>query len=87
MPNGHREPYRLRPDYDPPSPAHTSDTEDTWEDKLRWRLIARRVLRRWRLLVRRAALARAVKFIERMVWRHEPRMLPLARHIAEFLVA
>ena len=60
---------------------------DTWCDKLRWRLIARRVLRRWRLLVCRAALARVVKFIERMVWRHEPRMLPLARHTAKFLVA
>ena len=79
MPNGGGPPYRLRPDYDPPSPDHSSDTEDTWENKLRWQLIARRVLRRWRLLVRRARLARML--------RHHPRMRPVARHIAEFLDA
>ena len=49
-------------------------------------LLGHRVLRRWRRLVRGAALARVVKFIETMVWRHKPRMLPLAPHTAQFLV-
>ena len=96
MPNGGHPPYRLRPDYGPPSPVHTSDAKDTWtlalealgyyalsRRRLCWRLMARwlasRVLRGWRLLVRRARLARML--------RHHPGMRPVARHIAEFLDA
>ena len=82
MPNGHREPYRLRPRYGRPSPVHSSDSEETYDNKLQWRLIALRVFRRWRRLRRR----RVANFIRTMVWRHQPRMLPLAPTIALFLV-
>jgi len=40
MPNGHRIPYRLDSGL-PPSPAHTSDSETTEEDKKEWRATQR----------------------------------------------
>ena len=58
MPNGNREPYRLVPDYGPPSPLHTSDSEDTWNQKQRWRYLALRVIIQWRRFLRMARLRR-----------------------------
>ena len=63
MPNGHREPYRFQfPDIgDPdtvalrlPSPLHTSDSEETWDNKIRciaFDEVAHKVLFRWKFLV------------------------------------
>ena len=47
MPNGHREPYRYQVDGDPPSPAHSSDTEVTREEKLRFHAIQRQIIVLW----------------------------------------
>ena len=55
MPNGDRVPYRV-PNWRGPalaSPIHSSDSEDTHDNKLRWRVLARWVLVRWREYVRR----------------------------------
>ena len=55
MPNGPRPPYALgagpKGSHDVPSPIHTSDDEDVWEAKIRWRVLARWVYSRWRLFV------------------------------------
>ena len=53
MPNGGGPPYRLWPGYESPSPIHTSDSEETFDNKARWYRLARRVLRRWRLFVQK----------------------------------
>jgi hypothetical protein len=59
MPNGHRQSFRLRleegwEDRDerdgPPSPIHSSDSEETYDNKIRWAVLARWVLSRWRTL-------------------------------------
>ena len=55
MPNGHRLPYALgvgrNGSHDIPSPPHTSDEEDVWVAKCRWRLLGRWVYERWCLFV------------------------------------
>ena len=45
MPNGHREPRAGIEDYS--SPIHTSDSEETYDNKVRWRGVAYKVLRQW----------------------------------------
>ena len=55
MPNGHRVPFRMQGIILPsggtlwrdPSPAHTSDSEETEIHKRRYMIVARRTLRRW----------------------------------------
>ena len=58
MPNGNRHSYRCRPagdNYDgrlpPPSPAHSSDSEETTDQKLRWRFVAWSVIFRWKFFI------------------------------------
>ena len=48
MPNGHREPYRVQRTGSPPSSVHTSDSEPTYANKMRWNVLARWVFTRWR---------------------------------------
>ena len=36
----------------PPSPLHSSDSEETYTQKIRWGNVARRAVRRWRRHVR-----------------------------------
>ena len=45
MPNGHREPRAGI--VDAPSPIHTSDSENTYANKVRWRGMTYKVLRQW----------------------------------------
>ena len=59
MPNGHRDPYRILSG-ESPSPAHTSDSEETFHQKRRYHALARSVLRRWRLFVLRRRRQRCV---------------------------
>ena len=65
MPNGHRVSFRLALCNDPPSPMHSSDSEDTWMDKLRWHFIVKKVLRRWRRLVRQGRVRRTALSLRR----------------------
>ena len=58
MPNGHRDSYRLGDG--PPSPVHTSDSEDTFNNKLRWVVLCRWVVLRWRHLIQRRRRAARV---------------------------
>jgi hypothetical protein len=58
MPNGRRHSYRCRPAGDnfdglllPPSPAHSSDSEETTDQKLRWRFVAWSVIFRWKFFI------------------------------------
>ena len=55
MPNGNRLLYALgvgrNGSHDTPSPLHTSDEEDVWVAKCRWRLLGRWVYKRWCLFV------------------------------------
>ena len=55
MPNGQRIPYRFvgqDPErVEPPSPVHTSDSEETFDNKVHAQWVAWTVLDRWRLLV------------------------------------
>ena len=39
--------------FETPSPVHSSDSEETWGNKLEWQRIARGVWRRWRAFVNR----------------------------------
>ena len=45
MPNGDRKPYRLSPEK--PSPEHSSVSEETYANKLRWWQLTSWVVRRW----------------------------------------
>ena len=64
MPNGRHLPYALgggpNGSHDVPSPLDTSDEEDVWVVKHRWRLLGRWVYGRWLLFVakRRANASR-----------------------------
>ena len=57
MPNGHREPYRIRHG-ESPSPCHTSDSEETWDNKMRYRWMARKMLFKLRLNIKLKKLMR-----------------------------
>ena len=70
MPNGHREPYRfvgLRrildsgDEADAPSPCHTSDSEETWEAKRKFKVASARVRLYARLWKRRARSLRRAR--------------------------
>jgi predicted nucleotidyltransferase len=73
MPNGHRQHFRIsleegweeRDERDgTPSPIHSSDSEDTDVNKYRWVLLAKRVLRRWRIFLTAARRRRAYSYLE-----------------------
>ena len=51
MPNGDRKSYRLSPKK--PSPEHSSDSEETYANKLRWWQLTSWVVRRWCYFVMR----------------------------------
>ena len=68
MPNGHRYPYRLHPECDSPSPLHTSDSEETYEHKQRYRILGLRVIRRWRRFVKMQRYKRAIYKRLCLVW-------------------
>ena len=73
MPNGHRAPYRLG-NRDPPSPAHSLDSDDTFEVKLPWRWHARWVLDSWLVLVYRRRAARGLSRLAMGTVRHYRRL-------------
>ena len=58
MPNGHQASYRVHPKYDPPSPLHSSDSEETWEQKHRYGILSRWTIKQWRRFVRRQKVRR-----------------------------
>ena len=85
MPNGHREPFRIgewdivHGRYRPPSPVHTSDSEDTYVHKQRWFLLARWVLCRWQRYVYERGIRRRRNRLRRVFFRHPiivPTMIP-----------
>ena len=100
MPNGHREPYRLRggpvtgsgarnfavavdlPGFETPTPVHTSDSEETWANKLEWAAVARRVLARWRLYVRRRLVGR---WLENVFFKSRAELRFVVPHLRAFL--
>ena len=84
MPNGCRCPYRFQyPDgggaegLNSPSPSHTSDSEETWENKKSFfqaRIIARMVLFRWKFFIwrkKRRATISAIIVAFRKHFSHE----------------
>ena len=91
MPNGHRTSYRLDEGLNPPnSQPHTSDSEDTYEDKRTWfksRRIAHSVLFRWQFLVwrkkRRACIASKSRCIQLAFPKRFPKTV--LDHIVPFL--
>ena len=53
-------------DDDLPSPIHTSDSEETYDNKIRWTVLARWVLSRWRTYISAPARCRrALFFLDR----------------------
>ena len=97
MPNGHREPFRIHREwgidgsrYRSPSPEHSSDTEDTYAHKQRWRLVARRVFCRWQRYVYERGIRRRREWLRRLFFRHEfihPTMIPtIARFVGPFRI-
>lgn len=74
MPNGHRVPYRMAHGR-APSPAHSSDSEETYVEKARWGAVARAVLCRWRLFVRQKKVQRRQGALE------AGRLLPMGMEI------
>ena len=80
MPNGHRQHFRIlleegweeRDERDgTPSPIHSSDSEDTDVNKYRWVLLAKRVLRRWRIFLTAARRRRAYSYLEGLRLLHD----------------
>ena len=82
MPNGHKNTYRVGDGA--PSPLHTSDSDETWENKRRYWRLARRVATRFRRNVRRARRERnfAVVAVVRV---RAGDSADLARRIVSFL--
>ena len=79
MPNGNRHSYRCRPAGDnfdgllpPPSPAHSSDSEETTDQKLRWRFVAWSVIFRWKFFIWR-----------KQYWRKRKSFLLLSRWLSK----
>ena len=95
MPNGHREPFRIgewdyeRDCYYSPSPAHTSDSEDTHVQKHRWIVLARRVLRRWRRHVKYKRYQRGIRrrrvYLKRLFFCHPIIPYSMIPTIAEYV--
>ena len=82
MPNGHRVPYRVGDGA--PSPLHSSDSDETWENKRRYWRLARRVAARFRRLVRRARRERNFAVVV-VVRKHARNSTDVARRIVSFL--
>ena len=74
MPNGHREPYRIRHG-ESPSPCHTSDSEETRDNKMCYMMRKRRMRRDRRIAmvmmaIRKGMDMRVAKLIDGFVdWR------------------
>ena len=89
MPNGTREPYRFGDihGYDEPSPMHTSDSEETEVNKIRYHLIVTRVHRRVRRFNARRRIAKCNRYLQEM--RLLPHNVPEAAlaNVAAFLAA
>ena len=68
MPNGHREPYRfgVKHGYHEPSPMHTSDSEETEVNKIRYHLVVSRVHRRVRRFNARRRIAKCSRYLQEM---------------------
>ena len=77
MPNGDRHPYHDLSS--PPSPLHTSDSEDTWVNKHRWSILARWVLGRWRAVVDRSRRRRRLQLQRCLMYN---KLLPRTARVA-----
>ena len=90
MPNGARIPYRMVAAVDEVllslSPIHTSDSEETYRHKRKYRRLARWVLSRWKDFTNRKILRRtlAVAAVEAFLSRHTDAWL--FKEILSFLV-
>ena len=97
MPNGHRYPFRfpIRSHLsvinvvDSPSPIHSSDSETTFNHKVRYRGVAYRVLRKWKSLVMRERIRRMMRTLMayRLIDGRVAFVTPVLYHIAQFLVS
>ena len=87
MPNGHREPRAGI--VDPPSPIHTSDSEDTYTNKVRWRGMAYKVLRQWLryISIVRAQRLQAVLSRLQLLDVRLRDMAPVRQLVAQYLAA
>ena len=74
----------LRP-YASPSPEHTSDSDDTWEEKQLWRALASHSIRRWKRMVRTILLQRITDWLRIVVFRARPGMHVHASRFASYL--
>ena len=83
MPNGGSVPYRLG--HGTPSPVHTSDSEDTYNNKMRWRWLGRKVLYRLRLNLRRKRCERWTAMLGGRNLLPADLPMVVVRRIAEFL--
>ena len=91
MPSGHREPFRIgewdyyHGTYRQPSPVHTSDSEDTYVNKQRWKVLQRRVRRGWRRHMYERGIRRRRIWLRRLFFCHPtilPTMIPtIARYV------
>ena len=69
MPNGHTEPFRFpNPNgvVEHPSPVHTSDSEETWNDKVSYTAVQRKVWIRWRAFVSKRRRLKRVKLARKI---------------------
>ena len=92
MPNGGHHPFRLSAGYfgtwwygEPPSPLHTSDSENAMPNKVLWRTLARRVWGRWRRYVR-LRLRRRVRALTRATAFKQLNLQCVEARITSFLV-
>ena len=94
MPNGHREPFRIADwewdyyhgTYRQPSPVHTSDSEDTYVNKQRWKVLQRRVRRRWRRHMYERGIRRRKTWVLWLFFHHpqmpnRPEISTIARYV------
>ena len=80
-PNGDRIPYRVAPRYDSPSPIHSSDSDDTFNNKESWWFMVEWVVCRWKFYARYQRYRRIVRWLSAL------RLLPGRVEALELAIA
>ena len=90
MPNGPHKPFVGAEGFvDSPSPIHTSDSEETYDNKVLWRGVAYKVLRQWLRYISVVRVQRLQVVLSRLQLLHERirDTVPVSQLVAQYLAA
>ena len=82
--SGSTAPMGVQQPYAPPSPAHTSDSEDTWEEKRLWRAMASKSMAKWKRMTQHLMRQRIEAWLRAVFFRHRPRLHAVAPRVAMY---